>query len=274
MAQTHMVGLRQMLELRGGISAVRQTNPTIANIIFCMFIASVDEPFPATDIAYEIPRPQWFMDELLSMDNTYHIDFQAHGVQAEYEPLMQNIRFLAKTHQTAADCRSAAEYQAVLTFLCSTLQRLLSLPLPYTYDLSNLESQFVTEGCRQALIVHVFAQWCGHQPDPSLMVSVARHDLQKACRKLLITSVQNPLLLWFLAVGGVSAFGTPERKWFVGQIAALVQDFNLQGYRQFRECLRRVIWHELQDDPTHRVLWEEVKAMLEVVAVTSQTPID
>lgn len=34
MVETHMRGLRRMLDLRGGISAIRLSNPTIANIVF------------------------------------------------------------------------------------------------------------------------------------------------------------------------------------------------------------------------------------------------
>jgi len=33
MVETHMRGLRRMLDLRGGISAIRLSNPTIANIV-------------------------------------------------------------------------------------------------------------------------------------------------------------------------------------------------------------------------------------------------
>lgn len=235
-----------------------------------MFIAAVDHPFPSTDLEIPISRPAWFKDALSHLDPQFYVDFLSCGVEPEYAEIMMDIRLLAKCYQTAADCSSAEEYQSVLSFLCSTLQRLLSLPMP-VMNLDNLEAMYVTQACRHALIVHVFAQWSGHQPDPALMVSNARHDLQTTCRTLMNLGSRNPLLLWLMAVGGVGAIGTPERKWFVGHMAVLVSDFGISTWPELRDALKRIIWHEFQDEATHKVLWEEIVLILDSNARTNET---
>lgn len=228
-----------------------------------MFIAAVDHPFPDIDLEIPISRPLWFEDALRRLDPQFYVDFLTCGVEPAYTETMVNIRLLAKCYQTAADCSSAEEYQSVLTFLCSTLQRLLSLPMPVMSLDNNLEAVYVTQACRHALIVHVFAQWSGHQPDPALMVSNARHELQTTCRTLMNLGSRNPLLLWLMAVGGVGAIGTPERKWFVGHMAVLMSAFGISTWQELRDALKRIIWHEFQDEATHRVLWEEIALILD-----------
>lgn len=34
MVQTHMAGMKRILDLRGGLNAIRQSNPLIANTVF------------------------------------------------------------------------------------------------------------------------------------------------------------------------------------------------------------------------------------------------
>jgi hypothetical protein len=265
-----------MLDLRGGITALRQTNPTIANIVFCTFIAAVDHPFPPIDLAHPISKPHWFLTALPDFSHPYYVDFTTVGIAPSYAEILSTIRVLASRFQTAADCASAAEYSSVLTLLCSTMQRLISLPLPCPtpgpallmdgnaeMSTGSIEAAYLTLASRHALIVHVFAQWVGHQPSPALAVSNARHELQSACRMLLNLGSRSLVLLWVMAVGAVGALGTPERKWFVGHMATLVADLGIGGWEGLKDALRRVIWHEHQDDGTHRVLWEEVKIWLD-----------
>lgn len=66
-----------------------------------------------------------------------------------------------------------------------------------------------------------------------------------------------------MAVGGVGALGTPERKWFVGHMATLVADCGMTRWEELRDTLKRIIWHGHQDEGTHAVLWEEVKVWLD-----------
>lgn len=236
----------------------------------------MDYPFPTVDLTYSIPKPQWFVKALPDFSSDNYIQFTAYGIAPAYADIMATIRILASRYQTAADCSSASEYSSVLTILCSTMQRLLSLPDPFsemaTAAITNasevsdpwrLECFYITKACRHALVVHVFAQWIGHQPDPALVVSNILHELQSACRSLLSLGCRTPLLVWVMAVGGVGALGTPERKWFVGHMVGLVTDLGITSWEEFRRLLMKVIWHEHQDESTHRLFWEEMNVKLD-----------
>ncbi|ETI19986.1 hypothetical protein G647_09001 [Cladophialophora carrionii CBS 160.54] len=294
LSRIHVTGLRRMLEVRGGLEAIRISNPTIANVLFCMFVAAADVDFPTCDADTIVQRPPWFYHSLQldrsfpfpsgsggttsqsnsaelvpnpSANANHALDFQAHGVSPEYSELMLNLRILAKTYQTANDCSSAREYQDVLTFLCSTLQRLLTLPLPVHEPLLGVNSigsyeSAITTACRHALIIHVFAQWCGHQPDPSLLVSTAQHNLLLTLRPLTDQRhVSTKLLLWLLSVGGTCPYGPAQHKWFVSQLADVATDLEIHSWEDMRASLKQVIWHEYQDDKQHKELWDEVLAL-------------
>jgi hypothetical protein len=250
--------------------------------------------FPSCDAETIVQRPPWFYHSL-QLDRSFQIpsdsggtssratsgelvpnpspstnhalDFQAHGVSPAYSELMLNLRILAKTYQTANDCSSAREYQDVLTFLCSTLQRLLTLPLPVHDSLLGVNGMggyesAITTACRHALIIHVFAQWCGHQPDPSLLVSSAQHNLLLTLRPLTDQRhVSTKLLLWLLSVGGTCPYGPAQHKWFVSQLADVATDLEIHSWEDMKASLKQVIWHEYQDDKQHKELWEEVLAL-------------
>ncbi|KAF2100214.1 hypothetical protein NA57DRAFT_54312 [Rhizodiscina lignyota] len=255
MVQMHIQGLKKMAEIRGGFNGLRKSNAMVANIVFCMFVAAVDEPFPIIDLVNGIENPQWYYEVLPRFDAFEYVDFEEYGVDVEFAACLRNIRLLAATYQTAEDCDSTQTYLSVLTFLCSTLQRILSLS-PVLEQGS--ERYLIAEACRWTAALHVFSQWCGHQPDPILMVSKAQHDLKEALRPLMITGAANPVLLWLLSAGGVGAFGSPERTWFVGHLACMVGEMGISSWEDMRATLKRVIWHELQDEPTHRLLWGEI----------------
>ncbi|OQV00918.1 Fungal specific transcription factor domain-containing protein [Cladophialophora immunda] len=249
LSRIHVTGLKQMLEVRGGLAAIRISNPTVANMLFCMFVATADVEFPSCDAQTVIQRPPWFYQSLrlhrsllgtgVELPNPMPIDFQAHGVLTEYSELMLNIRMLAMTYQTAQDCSSAREYQEVLTFLCATLQRLLTLPVPDLL-LGSYEST-ITAACRHALIIHVFAQWCGHQPDPSLVVSTAQHNLLATLRPLTEQSgASTKLLLWLLSVGGTCPFGPAQHKWFISQLADTAADLEIHSWEGMKLASNRL----------------------------------
>lgn len=230
-----------------------------------MFVSAAEVEFPSSDLEIPISRPAWFYHSLQvdqsQADDDRPINFQAHGVAGTCAELMLNIRMLAKTCQTAQDCTSAQEYQDVLTFLCATLQRLLSLPVPE--PLLGYDS-LITAACRHALIIHVFGQWCGHQPDPSLVVATAQHNLLSALRPLVAPPYKGTeLLLWLLSVGGTCRQGHAQRRWFVSRLADAAVQMGVRTWPEMKGCLKRVIWHEYQDEKLHRELWAELETLWE-----------
>jgi hypothetical protein len=280
--------------------------------IHSIFVAAKDVDFPACDAAIEVHRPQWFYQSLqlersLSSSNitggsptgdpiasnpnpNSHqqtatqpgLDFEAFGVASEFAELMLNIRMLAKTFRTANDCASAREYQEVLTFLTSTMQKVLSLPLPdpdlllgalgHSLGFGAYES-IITSACRHALVIHVFAQSSDQQPSPLLLVLTAQHDLLRSLSSLFnqypstrghTASVRSTnLVLWLLSVGATAPYCPAQHKWFVSRLADTAADLDIHSWDEMKASLQQVIWHEYQDDKQHRDIWEEVLALRE-----------
>ncbi|KAI9658306.1 MAG: hypothetical protein M1821_002439 [Bathelium mastoideum] len=257
MVQMHIDGLKRMVIVRGGLGAIRMSNAMVANIVFCMFIAA-DEAFPTIDLEVKDEKPHWYSQRLPQVEQRDYLDLEACGVALEFAAVMKDVRLLAQCYQTADDTDSAEHYLSVLSFLCASMQRIVSLPSP---QLEEPDCYHFTEACRSAMIVHVFSQWCGHQPDPSIIVSAAQHNLKTHLKQVLFPGVTNPLLLWLLSAGAVAALGAPERAWFVGHLAAMVDELEIRSWEQMRGRLKRVIWHEHQDEGSHNLVWQEVEAL-------------
>jgi hypothetical protein len=219
-----------------------------------MFVAAIEQPFPHIDLISGIENPPWYFEILPRFETLDFISFEDYGVNHNFAACLRNIRLLAATYQTAADCENTEKYLSILTFLCSTMQRILSLP---PVEPPNSQEYFLAEACRWTAALHVFSQWAGHQPDPILMISKARHKAKEALTPLMIEGGGNPVLLWLLAAGGVGALGSPERRWFVAHLAAMVSEMEIRSWEEMRALLKMVVWHNLQDEPTHRLLWEE-----------------
>ncbi|KAF2728013.1 hypothetical protein EJ04DRAFT_581647, partial [Polyplosphaeria fusca] len=176
MLRLHLHGLTQILLHRGGLHALRTTSPMIANLVFCIFAAANEEPFPASDLLTPFPTPDWYLSSLSSVSEPQGISFEDHGVAPAYATVLRNVRLLAKDFQQASDCDSSEMYLSVLSFLCANVQRIMSLP-----PVSRVRSRAycVAECVRAALIVHVFHLWCGRfTPDPELLVNNARQNLK------------------------------------------------------------------------------------------------
>jgi hypothetical protein len=255
-AHMHLAGLKRILDIRGGLHPVRDSHATIANIIFCAFISAADENFPVHDIRRPIVRPEWFWKALNEDNAEGRLDLEAHGLRADFCEIMLNLRMLAKTFPTGQSCSTASEYQAILTFLSATLQRMISLPIPQSVDLYE---DRITIACRHAMIVHVFADWCGHDPDPHLLVNMAQHKLLLAVKTLVEHNVSNILLLWLLSVGATVRQSRAEKKWFIGQLVNVTADLGISTWVQYRSNLQQVIWHGHSDERMHGLVWKEVE---------------
>ncbi|ORY02260.1 hypothetical protein BCR34DRAFT_84241 [Clohesyomyces aquaticus] len=274
--QTHMRGLQRMLQLRGGLNAIRRSNGMVANIVFCTFVATNEEPFPTIDLTSPLDKPLWYHEASPLFDSSYYISFTALGVPPDYATILHDNRILAATYQQASDCASVSHYLSVLVYLCASLQRVMSLPPLPVPDINrgqissslsppNPQAYNLTESIRAALILHVFAQWTSlppPSPTPSLLVANVRQNLKSALKPLMVPGRANELILWFLCVGASgSERGSPERRWFVGHLAAVMEELGVRGFEGLRGILRKVGWHEWQDGGLVRGVVGEVERL-------------
>ena len=66
-------------------------------------------------------------------------------------------------------------------------------------------------------------------------------------------------LLWTLILGGISAFETTERAWYVQNLAALSKMLNLTEWKDAAEEVEKYLWLESTCDAGGSILWDEVK---------------
>ncbi|KAM3085842.1 hypothetical protein ACMFMG_002900 [Clarireedia jacksonii] len=278
MMKMHMAGLSRMLELAGGLNAVRERNPMIANSVFWTFTVAVYElPYPCFDPIL----PEFYpSDHNLSLIENARIHSYFHDVAPDLhnptsitmhtsdfgliEPIatarysIQHISHLVPKHSSYP---TASTSLVILTRICTILSHLLSLariaPLPASADSQSL----MAEATRLAILLHIFIPWRGLPPDVTLTINHILHQLIANLRLLLSESspaFDRVLMLWVLSVGGVAADGVPERGWFVSHLADQTNDLGIQSWKEMKGNISSVVWHETLCEDVHRRLWEEV----------------
>lgn len=290
-----MAGLLRMVDLAGGLNAIRERNPMIANSVFwwvspptCLnsllisqrtFAVAVYElPYPCFDpvlpefypsdhnlsLTENVQVNSHFQDIAPDLDNISLVtvntsDFGLIGPIATACYSIQHISSLVPKH---LEHPTASTSLVILTRICTILSHLLSLapvaPLPASADSHKL----MAESTRLALLLHIFIHWRGRPPDGTLTVNHNLHQLIANLKRLLfepIPTYNRVLMLWVLSVGGVAADGSPERGWFVSHLVDMTENLGIQCWKEMKSKISSVAWHEILCENVHRRLWEEVK---------------
>ena len=66
------------------------------------------------------------------------------------------------------------------------------------------------------------------------------------------------VLLWILVMGGIAAFETGERMWYVQNLGAVAAVLGIWGWEDVAEELGKYLWLESACDGGGRALWAEV----------------
>lgn len=75
-----------------------------------------------------------------------------------------------------------------------------------------------------------------------------------------VMGTKSHLLLWLLAVGGITAHSMPERSWFVGHLVVVVSDLDIRTWDDMRRHLVQLAFHDNFCDMSFKKLWIEVRA--------------
>jgi hypothetical protein len=295
MLKMHIGGLKRMIDLRGGINAIRESNPMVANSAFWIFVVAMYEvPYPAFDHILPPLAPydhsfhtcppelqevgSHFSDLDLSPTAVLDIDLPGLGLDpdiASVLTLIQNLSHLVPTNKAYP---SASSSLAISTRLCTLLSHLLSLcradlqaqapSNTAVVDVDGVDfSQQISECTRLALLLHVFTPWRGLPPDGTLSITLLLHQLLASLRVLIShpSFKPNVLTLWLFAAGAVAASSVPERSWVTGHLVQLTEELGIDSWETWKGELRRVMWHELLCAPKYRLLWEEVDGKRKVL---------
>ncbi|TVY52381.1 Sterol uptake control protein 2 [Lachnellula cervina] len=277
MLRMHLDGLKRMLDIRGGLSAIRDTNPMIANSVFWVFaMAMYEVPYPPLDVilppfspsGYGLhPSPpsqtiSHFQDFGPDYDSSPTLEMRLLGVNQDIASVansVQHVSQLVPTHSYP----TATTSLVILTRICNLLSYLLSLgPIPATSltDYNTLAS----ESMRLCTLLHVFTPWRGLTPDGTISINLLLHSLI-SCLKLMRSAPEwslNTITLWMFCTGAVAADSLPERSWFVGYLAEMTDEMEIRNWNQMKSMVSRIIWHERLCTPPYTKLWGEIEQKL------------
>ncbi|KAJ5054216.1 uncharacterized protein L3040_000497 [Drepanopeziza brunnea f. sp. 'multigermtubi'] len=288
MLKMHIGGLKRMIDLRGGINAIRESNPMVANSAFWIFVVAMYEvPYPAFDRVlpplapydhgFHICPPELrevrshCSDLEPSPTAVLDIDLPGLGLDPNIASVLTSIQNLSHLVPTQEAYPSASSSLAILTRMCTLLSHLLSLcradlqaKAPSNTAVADVDgvdfSQQLSECTRLALLLHVFTPWRGLPPDGTLSITLLLHQLLASLRILIShpSFKPNVLSLWLFAAGAVAASSMPERGWVTGHLVQLTEELGIDSWETWKGELRRVMWHEQLCAPRYKLLWEEV----------------
>ncbi|KAH6850436.1 hypothetical protein B0I37DRAFT_404266 [Chaetomium sp. MPI-CAGE-AT-0009] len=250
-AQMHVDGVKRLVGLRGGINAVRQTSPLTARMVSWVSMLIMGHPQfdtqddmgtgngipPTTEWQLSSAAIQEAPPELSCLDTDW-------GVKEVFIRLRSVFQRAQKIPLTSTRLHDLA---------CFVIHRLL----PSAPDMAN-ETEPLTECVRYAIILYMFIMqgptYFTHAVIFSQILGRFVGHLQRREQ-----DTQDPIGVWFLAVGMVASTGTPHYSWFRDISRAAVVALNLNTWDDASAHIKNVLWLEArQGESIFRPHWDAI----------------
>ncbi|KAK5682692.1 hypothetical protein LTS10_005821 [Elasticomyces elasticus] len=236
----HLEGLKRVVELRGGLDAIRTTNSMAANVVFWCAMVSINEPL-LLPVSYgdNDRNVDWLnspeVTSLLTHDGSEK-DLREFGLDVRTASVLHEVQRLSRNYTATVQYGTPEEAATVLSHLCSVLERLLQMSRS---SLDDSPVPGLSQSCRLAGALHVFTPMSGYFPNPALMLSQLVRDLASSLTQMLrAVGTRSHLLLRLLSVGGITAHKMlPERSWFVGHLVVVITDLGIEEWAAMRQHL-------------------------------------
>ena len=275
-SERHMVGLRAMVDMRGGIEAL------------CHGIDGLLQRLIGwTDLNYaELhSTPLMFTEENCHWDkvraetgwsgpssNRFHDTSNVAALdpypakQTQVIPLLREIRDLCE-EVARRPLLSMSEHEKMRrSDRFHALERRLRIVAERSIgdNIRDAEHKgdLVWRSCASAglLYVHHFLRG----------LPLAYHQFDTLCQDLWFTLVgiadveqawkfAPELLVWVLSVGAILTTTRPQHQWFVDSLAAASATFGYDEWIQYREAIQSFLWVEKQDDERYFSVWQAVE---------------
>lgn len=226
-------------------------------------------PFPLRDHGLFVPPTvtSHFQDIELAHEEPPPLDFSIMDLLQPIATILNSVQHVSQLVPVHSAYPTASTSLVILTRMCTILSHLLSLPPIKPSPISDCGegiSQFsalISESTRIAIILHVFTPWRGLPPDGTLTINHLLHQLIASLKALQACSEykNSILILWIFSVGGVAAFGMPERAWFIAHLADMTAEMEIERWEAMKACLSRCIWHEKLVGRSHAMVWREIE---------------
>ncbi|KAK4172379.1 hypothetical protein QBC36DRAFT_338018 [Triangularia setosa] len=265
-SEMHVAGVKRLVSLRGGISAVRQTSPLTARMVSWVSLLIMGHPQFGTQDDAGIgdgipPIPEWQLDT----SNPGH------------EPSNLNIEFPVKNVFIRLG-RVFQRAQSGIPFpntrlhdlTCFAVHRLLlSAPNPA----ADSQSSPMTECIRYGVVLYMFIiqgpTYFSHAVIIDTLVTSFRLHLER------LESTHQEVNAWLAAVGLVASTGTPHYQWFVERAHAVSASSRLRSWAEVLACIRSFLWLERpHSEDIFRPHWDIIFAPSNDLNATTTTTID
>jgi hypothetical protein len=289
----HVDGVKKLVDMRGGINAVRQTSPLTARMVSWYVSSSLLSNFHLTDIRVSMlvmghPQfntqddhgigdgipivPEWQMD-LTSGCSSPPLDPSLLIDELDIDPPVKNVLLRLRA---AFDRARNTPFQSTRLhdLTCFVIHRLLlSAPHSTTQTQPQMRTSLATEAIRYAIILYMFIihgpTYYSHAVIMDAIVgrfiaSFTALDLDGAHH----TPDAYSLDIWSTAIGLVASAGTPSYTWFLRRAQSLincpVSYSGLQGFQTWDDVLvhiRSILWMETpQAEGIFRPHWDALLA--------------
>jgi hypothetical protein len=275
-SERHMVGLRAMVDMRGGIETL------------CHGIGGLLQRLIGwTDLNYaELhSTPLMFTEENCHWDrvraeagwsgpssNRFHDTSNVAALdpypakQTQVIPLLREIRDLCE-EVARRPLLSMSEHEKMRrSDRFHALERRLRIVAERSIDDNIRDAEhkgdLVWRSCASAglLYVHHFLRG----------LPLAYRQFDTLCQDLWFTLVEiadveqawnfaPELLMWVLSVGAILTTTRPQHQWFVDSLAAASATFGYDEWIQYREAIQSFLWVEKHDDERYFSVWQAVE---------------
>ncbi|KAF3001216.1 hypothetical protein E8E13_001600 [Curvularia kusanoi] len=261
----HLKGLREMLQLRGGLKAVGTNRILQAFILWhttAHAIAAFEAPYPTT-LAYirsaDLPRhPKGYQPKY----SQYLVELCRHaGLTDSLIKLLESVLILAADlNAWYDDVECPLDALDVQNFSCA----LECLLLAWISERGPIMPPLEGSLCLALIIFTVRTTEALKRPmDVHLLHFVVSKRLEGAlsCTTRGEWQCCPDLLLWILSIGAISADGSAESDWFVNQSSLACAEFNIGSGDELLERLKLCGWVNYKlDNSVHR-LWSNITTL-------------
>ncbi|KLP10569.1 uncharacterized protein FFB20_07446 [Fusarium fujikuroi] len=252
-AETHMAGLKRIVDLRGGLENIGDSVITVkicrTDILFAM--QQGGHPLFHRDHIYHVKRSLAYKGFNLQPDSDAYSNRLGPIIQEAFSDTMGLCRLLNK-HQDEKPL-DLLEFQEVLVSIC---YRLLQFRTIYESRLmQDAQSTYHIGLCLFMISIHF----------NNTQFRIARRGLIMALVKEAIESKlsehEDEVKFWLLSLGGISVSLPDGREWFVEALREQASLLGIMAWEQVKGCLAKFPWMDAIHDEPIRKLWDQVRLM-------------
>ncbi|CVK94709.1 hypothetical protein FPRO06_09758 [Fusarium proliferatum] len=252
-AETHMAGLKKIVDLRGGLENIGDSVITVkicrTDILFAM--QQGGHPLFHRDHIYHVKRSLAYKGFNLQPDSDAYSNQLGPIIQEAFSDTMGLCRLLNK-HQDEKPL-DLLEFQEVLVSIC---YRLLQFRTIYESRLKqDAQSTYHIGLCLFMISIHF----------NNTQFRIARRGLIMALVKEAIESKlsehEDEVKFWLLNLGGISVSLPDGREWFIEALREQASLLGIMAWEQVKGCLAKFPWLDAIHDEPIRKLWDQVRLM-------------